>query len=157
MTEASWMAMLDVQPCTLPASWVILTGHNKAIRFSFADAICSTIDGRPLSMDFAVYEAAFGGGINEPGEWWLDEGNSGLDLHLHDWERAFAEISGGLKWDGCINWSTNDARMMHGCGPRHATVIADIFATIYHVGKRHMDLLGDEVQDMPANVIEVAE
>ena len=138
-----------------PPSWFILTDFNQAIRVSW-DEVRSARDGRPLSMEFAVYSASFGGPIDEPGEWWLDVSSSSDSFMLTEWEQAFVELDGNLKWDGCINWKTNPACMMHGCGPLHAKIIAAIFDTIYHVGKRHMDLLDDPAPDMPSNVVEMA-
>ena len=114
------------------AGWVILADHNVAIRYAV----------HPYVMNFAVYDCVLAGNTGDNMEWTLF------------WANADNVIDGALKWDGCVNWQTNPDCMMHGCGPRHAQVIADIFAAIYHVGKRHFDMLGDNPPPMPANAIE---
>lgn len=121
--------------------WAILKAHNLAIRFSFERHV----------MNFAVYgaaEAYYPG--EQTGAWELWNGEDGHPFA--EWEQAFWEIDGGLKWDGCINWQTNPECMMHGCSPRHAKQIADLFDTVYHIGKRHFDLLGDAVPELPDEV-----
>lgn len=126
--------------------WLILVDHYTAIRCSFDNK---------YAMDFRVYSVceAFAPG-DSIGRWELID--CGKTTALDDWENGFAEIDGSLKWDGCINWQTNPEIMMHGCGPGHAAEIVAIFQVIYAYGKRHLDLLGDEVDPMPDNVIEMA-
>lgn len=132
--------MNELETKTAPY-WAILKAHNIAIRFSFESH----------AMNFHVFDAAEGWRAGETvGEWGLFDGQN--DFTFEEWERAEVEIDGGLKWDGCINWQTNPECMMHGCGPGHARKIADIFATVYHIGKRHFDLLGDEAPPLPDDV-----
>lgn len=122
--------------------WIILCDHNLAIRYEV----------EKYYMDFLTFDAALSGHIGEEMEWCLFDGS-----HSHDfaeWESAHWNIRGSVKWDGCINWSTNEDCAMHGCGPGHAKEMGDLFAAIYNLAKRHFDLLGDPAPVMPDNVIE---
>lgn len=134
---------------TLPSPfWVILTKENYAIRFSFDY-------GHTSALSFRVYEASCQMSPEE--KWEIRGGEDGCGDYedLAAWKRAFASIDGALKWDGCINWQTNPDLMVHGCGPSHVNALQAIFATVYHVGKRYNDLLGDPVPPMPEGAIEL--
>ena len=126
---------------TVPApSWVILPEHDYAIRFSFDH-------GHASAMTFRVYASQLIGTGIFIGE---DYAQS-----LADWDDAFCVINGTLKWDGCINWQTNPVCMVHGCSPSHMDDLTAIFQTVYRIGKRHMDLLGDEVKPLPEGALEI--
>lgn len=127
-----------------PPLWVILPEQFVAVRCSFDRGHTSTMDFRAFSL--------------------CGDADSGWELihncnpyPLADWQLVEAEIDGGLKWDGCINWQTNPSCMMHGCGPGHIGQVTAIFQTVYHIGKRHMSLLDDEVPPLPEGAIEIAE
>jgi hypothetical protein len=49
-----------------------------------------------------------------------------------------AEISGSVKWDGCINWETNPACMMHFCGPSDADRLAALFKDVWEEARKLM-------------------
>lgn len=138
---------------TLP-HWVILPATFNAIRFHAR--ITSANDGSPSAISFHVFSVCQSVSADGADTTWelIDCGNT---WPLDQWQEAFCEIDGDVKWDGCINWQTNPDTMMHGCGPRHVDQIQAIFATVYHVAKRHMDLLGDEVPPMPDGAIEITE
>lgn len=130
------------------ADWAVLTDHNVAIRFAVFDH----------HVDFRVFDAAEGqscinGKWTDP-EWGLFDGSS--DFAFAEWEQAEWELSGYLKWDGCINWQTNPECMVHGCSPRHVDWINAVFGAVYAYGKRHFDLLGDEAPPMPSPALEFA-
>lgn len=137
---------MDMSITLIPA-WIILTEQMIAIRFSFDY-------GHKCTMAFRVFDAcqAFPFGSDE-GAWQLTD--CGETYALDKWQDAFCTIDGDLKWDGCINWQTNPECMMHGCGSNHVEQITAIFQTIYHVGKRHMDFLGDAVPAMPKGALEL--
>lgn len=48
-----------------------------------------------------------------------------------DADEATPDITGFLKWDGCINWQTDPECMAHGCGPSSADVIGSAFREVY--------------------------
>lgn len=122
-------------------TWVLLTRHGKAVRTSITRADEA---GGANFMGFHAF------GLEDADRMTLDDG-----VALADWETASAQIRGELKWDGCINWETDPKRMMHGCGPGHVEEIAAILSTVYHVGKRHMDLLDEDAPPMPDGAIEI--
>ena len=125
--------------------WIILPPQTYGIRY----------DVQQYHMDFAVYPVAQAfEGLSKVGAWCLFDGANQYDLAEH--EQADFEIRGSLKWDGCINWETNPDCMMHGCGPGHAAEIGAMFNAVYHVGKRHFDLLGDDVPPLPEGAFEFA-
>lgn len=134
------------QQQSLDPFWIILTGAWKAVRFSF-DA------GHTSTMNFRVYAVAQA----RDGNWLIQGGRDGCgDFDPLDmWAECFAQISGAIKWDGCINWETNPDVMMHGCGPHHVRELNEIFAAVFHVAKRFNDLLGDEAPELPEDAIEV--
>jgi len=140
----------QAKPLVPDAGWVVLGEHNYAIRFWLEPEY-------RLGLNFKVFSAAEGWHSDEdtskPGTWELFGGNDGW--LFEEWEQAFWEIDGGLKWDGCINWQTNGQCMVHGCTPRHADAITAIFQTIYHVGKRYFDLLGDDVPPLPEGAFDM--
>lgn len=41
------------------------------------------------------------------------------------------DVTGSVKWDGCINWQTDPGCMAHGCGPSHADTVAAMFREVY--------------------------
>ena len=126
----------------LSSGWVVLTDHFTAIRYWRTSE---------HSMDFRVFDVVQVFGTEQ---WELS--NGGVDYTpLGEWTQAFWTIEGNLKWDGCINWQTNPGCMAHGCGPNHADEVGDIFRTVYHVGKRYMDLLGDAAPAMPERAVEL--
>lgn len=130
--------------------WVILEPYGYGIVF-----VPTNIHrGKVLLLEFHVFGVVKAShGLDDPYQWiiWNGEGQ----WELSDWQVAEWEIDGSLKWDGCIDWQTNPECMVHGCSPRHAEEIAAVFSTVYHIGKRYMDLLGDDVPELPASAIEM--
>jgi hypothetical protein len=126
--------------------WLVLTEQNYAIRFSF--------DNGNYAIDFRIFSACESSyGANETMSWGLFDGNSSHDFG--EWERADWEIDGAVKWDGCINWQTNQTCMAHGCGPTYPDDLHAIFCAVYSAGGWFYDYLGDEPPKMPRGVINI--
>lgn len=125
--------------------WLILPEHNYAIRFA-PDA---------YAIEFKVFAAAASKSADTDWSWGLFDGENAREFH--EWQSAFWEIGGALKWDGCINWETNPECMVHGCSPGHADEITAIFRAVYTIGKRYFDLLDDPVAPLPDEAIEARE
>lgn len=123
-------------------SWVVLTLHDKAIRFTPV----ASPDGILIGLEFEVH------GVEDAAGPTLTDG-----IALSDWRESESEMHGRLKWDGCIDWRTTGEMMMHGCGPRHAVQICAVLEAVYHVGRRHMDLLDIAVPAMPEGAVEIIE
>lgn len=69
-------------------------------------------DGRPGYVDFVVCEVVATemdgtACYNKPG--WV----SSMEYSTHEIDEADWFARGSVKWDGCVNWSTNDADCMH--------------------------------------------
>lgn len=121
--------------------WVVLEGEYMAIRL-WQQSYDST-------TEFRVYSIAVGS--NE--EVFLNENVCGaFDATLDDWETAYWEISGAVKWDGCINWHTNEQCQFHGCGPEIAERMKTIFQAIYHFAGVVMPRRDFETVERPDNV-----
>lgn len=129
-----------------PPTWIVLPDQMMIVRCWF--------DTYRTSMNFRVWGACESTSPEGVVTWELID--CGVIWQAEDWKDACWNFDGALKWDGCINWQTNPEIMMHGCGPQHVDQITAVFQTVYHVGKRHFDLLGDEVPALPANAIELA-
>lgn len=52
---------------------------------------------------------------------------------------GYVEFSGRIKWDGCIDWSTDRDCQLHGCGPEHVNMLHDIFATAFNFAHSWLD------------------
>lgn len=132
----------------IAAGFVILEPHSHGIGYEVED----------FTLRFRVFSVCQywepGYDVTKQGQWELIR--FGETAPISAWKEAENdEISGWLKWDGCINWQTNSDCMAHGCGPGMIEALRDVFAVVYRIGKRHFDLLGDEVPPMPDGAIEI--
>lgn len=85
-------------------------------------------------IDFEVIEE-FGKEQDGSPIWGNDEGPSMEPAT--SWETASVYLSGGLKWDGCINmqFDAQDRAMLHFCGKKDAMRLGAIMERIYdHLG-----------------------
>jgi hypothetical protein len=130
-------------------AWIVLTDHGIAIRFERHE---HHIDFRVFNVVCASYSDGKGGWKEV---WQLFDGSA--SHALEEQAKAYWELDGSVKWDGCINWQTNPDCMAHGCGPRTVEHIRDTFASVYAYADRYFDLLGDEAPPMPEPFIEIAE
>jgi hypothetical protein len=148
-THEAASAGVSTVPASIPnAAWIILTDRNFAIRFELHD----------YRVDFRTFVAALTSHCGNDGKWTQADWElfDGSESHtLAEWQSAFWEIEGHIKWDGCINWQTNPECMVHGCGPNEARGVGEIFEAAFAFAKRHFDLLGDEAPAMPQPFIEV--
>ena len=76
---------------------------------------------------------------------------SNVDGEIKD---ARIELSGFVKWDGCINWETDRSCMLHGCGPAPSDVVA-VFTAIYAASHSMLETPIFEPPSMPDGVINI--
>ena len=48
------------------------------------------------------------------------------------------EITGSVKWDGCMNWETNPQVLYHFCSPDDAETLAASFKDVWTEGRKLM-------------------
>jgi hypothetical protein len=120
--------------------WVILGKHNKALRLSFEGE-------NRMRMVFRVF-----GAIATNEGWELFDGGEMEDLD--EWQAAFWEIDGYLKWDGIFDWQTNPECMMHGFGIEHISEMQAVFSAVLHVGSRHFHQFDCEIPPLPEGAFE---
>lgn len=106
------------------------------------------------SLDFIVVDVA----QNSDGSWALqNEPCGGFYCTLDQWRDAHWNISGAVKWDGCINWQTSERIMAHGCGESMISELQSVFSTVYHIGERLMPGCCDKViPGLPEGAIELS-
>ncbi len=67
-------------------------------------------------------------------------GPSWIDWEIHTWmmsgwEKEKPEVSGYLKWDGCMEFETH----MHICGPDFLNELGRLLASVYKYGQLYFD------------------
>lgn len=66
---------------------------------------------------------------------WLECDADELSERRENGKDAEPDVTGSVKWDGCINWQAGVGCMAHGCGPHHADTIAAAFREVYRRGR----------------------
>jgi hypothetical protein len=102
----------------------------------------------PSSFEFQLFDAS-----NVDGEIMVCA-DSGVLLPLDEIKDARIELSGFVKWDGCINWETDRSCMLHGCGPAPSDVVA-VFTAIYAASHSMLETPIFEPPSMPDGVINI--
>jgi len=74
----------------------------------------------------------------EPGEYSLDFKVMESRI-INGKPDALELIYGYLKWDGCMNWSTNKNIMMHFCEAEEADEISTALKRVYDVGEEFIE------------------
>jgi len=57
---------------------------------------------------------------------------------------SITRVKGHLKWDGCMNWSTNDTLMYHFCEEDDANLLNECFKKIWEMGPVYIEQWMDE-------------
>lgn len=68
---------------------------------------------------------------------YLHQGMARFSIYLEtqpdDFEYPDPTINGSIRFDGCINWATDEQCRVHGCGPEHVGHIAVGLNAVYHI------------------------
>lgn len=70
----------------------------------------------------------------------IDPGDYSMDFSLKEnitengKDTSRTRVKGFLKWDGCMNWSTNDCVMYHFCEEDDADLLNECFKKVWELG-----------------------
>lgn len=72
----------------------------------------------------------------------LHENGLSVAFQIHDPQDDEVEVTGFVKWDGCVNWSTSDNCMYHFCGKEHLVHFAQMMYAAILIAE---EVMGDKV------------
>ncbi len=106
-------------------------------------------------LDFEVYEVtsweSWLNGVHQPGPHFeRADASSSMDTTLDITEAEYL-FRGGVKWDGCSNWSWNtDACMWHGCGFDDVINLTEAMKRVYLLASSRVDGFDAEALEIDA-------
>ena len=105
-------------------------GHCWAAVVTDDDVSWHRESGLPGYLTFTIVATA----VPEQGKpalYAADEG--GPVIMVEEIERAWPEITGTVKWDGCVDWSTNTECSVHGCSARDIDGVTEALRLAYRL------------------------
>lgn len=71
---------------------------------------------------------------------WKEDGDYALDFRFQSDGNPedLWDITGHLKWDGCMNWQTDDHCMAHFCEPSNARALTAAFMAVWELGAAYI-------------------
>ena len=71
----------------------------------------------------------------------IKPGRLSMDFKIMEHRKPsdIALVRGYLKWDGCMNWRTDETMIYHYCGIEDAEILHECFKKLYELGEKHIE------------------